>query len=256
MSFKLDDALEADDVEELKKIYGIELDKSQSGSLSMSFLFLPKSFYKGKLDIHKILDNGNTLLHYAISLGATKCSKYLIDIGSDLSIKNKDGLIPLQVAVVCGNVDLLNYLIEKRHINNLDDEINIQLAFSLSEANYIESKPEMLVPVLAEMGVDFDVLNKRGFPLLHDIIIKGNPVTLGILLDYVKNPNIIYLGGRTALDIVHIELDTMVGTSNENKNVVNDLREKERVLKAKGVKNGSMSTKDYKYTSFVFYGES
>ena len=60
-----------------------------------------------------ILPNGETSLHAACLFGHLPIVKQLIVAGSDIMIKNQDGLTPLQVAKQQKYINVVEYLLEK-----------------------------------------------------------------------------------------------------------------------------------------------
>lgn len=70
-----------------------------------------------KKDINAVDRNGNTPLIYAIKNNECRVSKYLIENGANISIKNKYGNTPLHVACHMGNMHLVK-LIFKYSIKN------------------------------------------------------------------------------------------------------------------------------------------
>ena len=54
-----------------------------------------------------------TPLHYAAEFGHIKVTKFLIEKGANIEVKNEDGNTPLHEAVDGGHFEVVKYLIEK-----------------------------------------------------------------------------------------------------------------------------------------------
>ena len=63
-------------------------------------------------DVNKICDNmGNNCLHYSCWGGHTDCVKYLVEFHNmDASIRNKEGMLPVQYACAGNHVEIITYL--------------------------------------------------------------------------------------------------------------------------------------------------
>lgn len=56
---------------------------------------------------------GCTALHYACREGHLNIVKHLIDAGADPDIRENYGFTPTHESVVCNNLEILTYLVEK-----------------------------------------------------------------------------------------------------------------------------------------------
>ena len=114
--------VEPDNAEELKMLKSVKDDNLED---------LIKYYENvGTETINEPLKNGypgNTILHECISLGAEKCIDFILNIGVELNLKNKDGNTPIHLAVLKENEYLTYRLIklgarlDKR--NNLGDSV-------------------------------------------------------------------------------------------------------------------------------------
>ena len=55
-------------------------------------------------------ENGNTPLHFACERGTSNTVKCLIEKGADVNSKNKRGQTPLDLARICENFEVIEYL--------------------------------------------------------------------------------------------------------------------------------------------------
>ena len=147
---------------------------------------------------------GYTALHFAALSGRENAVKYLVQLGADVTIKNKDNQTPLLIALImapynptkskvghrlcyttkdglftsCETTpydEIVRYLIwsQKSSISNCDDES----AFFLNTV--IEKRMPLSLYALLKIGVDTSckLENELGSPFIHHIRVRGREVS-------------------------------------------------------------------------------
>jgi len=160
-------------------------------------------------DINELDETGNHLLHLSASRkyrsGGTRFHELLIERGADINLVNKAGLSPLDIAILNGNTEVTELLIEKgaqsyslhaaihqgdvervkqllkdgADINKLDmREWQTPLMYAVSAEN-----PEM-VRFLISNGADVNHINPRGSTPLTQTAFLGDIEMVKLLLEH------------------------------------------------------------------------
>jgi len=69
-----------------------------------------EQYLRAGADVNLKLQNGDTPLHKAVSMGNKKMAKLLIQFNANITEKNDLGFTPVQTAEDCGNPNLTKYL--------------------------------------------------------------------------------------------------------------------------------------------------
>lgn len=146
---------------------------------------------------------GNTILHQVIILMNIKGRKsdwisYLIDFGLDFKLPNNLGQLPLHLACLQIDIELLKVLLPKK-IKNL---INIQDKQGNTPLHYaIQGHSMVGLKLLMEQKADFRLTNNKLYTLLHAAAYEGFDEALSYLKEKGVDLEAKDLHGCTALHI-------------------------------------------------------
>ena len=184
-----------------------------------------------KVNINKIDENGNTLLHKAIMNNKFRASQWLIKNGINVRIENNNGLTPQRLAVEKGNLPLIDALIQHSHtdINQLDDngrsllqdavlmghiDVAKQLIQNSIDVNNVDKKNRnvsfdaldygdnnIINEVLLNTEVDLNLTDIYGNTILHNKEVLNNDDLAVKLLKKGADPTIINKDGNNFLTI-------------------------------------------------------
>lgn len=116
-------------------------------------------------------------LNIASHLGDINLVHYLIEKGEDLNTKDNAGYTPLHSAVVSGNLDIVNVLLnhtQKLEEQNILGDTPLLLATkcyltSINQDNEYTQKRMEIIQVLLEKGADINAQNKSNRTILDNI---------------------------------------------------------------------------------------
>lgn len=172
------EACKANDIERIKKLI--------NGTL----------FSKG-VDIHRIDDEGNTILHYA-AYQKNEVLKHLVEMGVEVNKKNKRGKTPLHNAVMGGNRDnVLTLMYYRSDVNTKDEDGNTALHLAKNNAE--------IVKILIENGAEANSKNNEGNTPLHVAAANNTYDIVNILIDNGANINLKNKNHFTPLDVAEEE---------------------------------------------------
>ena len=151
-----------------------------------------------KVNLNEVNQNGNTLLHVCLKNNKYKASSWLIEHGVSLSIKNKNRISTMRIAVEKGNIPV------------------------------IES-------ILKYANIDINQVDENGRSLLQDAVILGNNEVAQLLIDNAIDVNITDNNNRNVVfdaiaygdakmidDIITIENINLNNVDTDGKTVLND----------------------------------
>ncbi len=125
--------------------------------------------------------NGETLLHFAASLGNISVVKYLIEErGVEINAKDNLGLIPAHHAVKhypsdeTKSLEVINYLMKKDIVKTIYDEIYQIIEDLLYSDHHVDHFDDELKKVLAEVDIRKDIKNRIKEDWIVDIVEKEN----------------------------------------------------------------------------------
>ena len=107
-----------------------------------------------------------TPLHYAAEFGHIKVTKFLIEKGANIEVKNEDGNTPLHEAVDGGHFEVVKYLIEKGA--QLDAKNNTN--DTPCDMVLIHDRPGLL-KCFVENGIQFQIDNCNFFDDDHPTLL-------------------------------------------------------------------------------------
>lgn len=153
---------------------------------------------------------GSSPLHEAAYRGCADVTKFLIDKGAEVKVKNNAGLTPLHYAAMNyfsrhANLDIAVMLIEKgADVNAKDSSGNTPLHTPALNCNY------EMVRLLIEKGADVNAKNDEGETALHVTSGNGSFECVNLLYDNGADVTAKTKEGKTAGDLArkngHTEL--------------------------------------------------
>ena len=148
--------------------------------------------------INRQYDEGKTLLHYASFIGDFDNATFLIDRGADLTIKDKDGLMPINIAFKNKKFAIANYLLmnlDKSVKDNIKiEDVKISLVYAVENC-WLAIADMLIDKTTKDINSQDDVGNT---PLHYAIFFKAI-LFVDKLLKKGANPNIKNNAGNTPL---------------------------------------------------------
>jgi len=151
-----------------------------------------------KVNLNEVNQNGNTLLHICLKNNKYKAASWLIEHGVSLSIKNKNRISTMRIAVEKGNVPVIK-------------------------------------SILKYANMDINQVDENGRSLLQDAVILGNKEVAQLLIDNAIDVNITDNNNRNVIfdaiaygdakmidDIITIENIDLNNIDTDGKTVLND----------------------------------
>jgi ankyrin repeat protein len=122
--------------------------------------------------IYKIGDYQGTLLHYSIKQKKPKISEMLIRVfGIDVNILDKNGFLPVHLAVSLGDTEVVQIIMNNGsdvNLNQKDGYGNAPIHIAV-KLNNIE-----LVEVLLSYGADINCKRSNGSTIIHELVRLNN----------------------------------------------------------------------------------
>ena len=172
------------------------------------------------IDLDEKNQNGNTLLHLCLKNNKYKAANWLIKQGVSLSIKNKNHISPIRIAVEKGDISVIKTIIEyaDEDINQVDENgrsllqdavilgnqevaqelINNSIDVNIKDNNnrnvvfdavaYGDDK--MIDQILSVDGIDLNVIDSTGNTILHDKKVREDDKLAEKLLEKGADPTI------------------------------------------------------------------
>ncbi len=134
-------------------------------------------------------EEGNTLIHYAVSKKHHAAIKVLVDAGVDVNAKNDDGFTALQDSLIYHeNKDVFNALIETGadiNVNWFGEGGNTLIHYA------VWKKHHTAIKVLVDAGVDINAKNDNGFTALqHSLAYHENKDVFNALIETGADVNV------------------------------------------------------------------
>ena len=149
---------------------------------------------KNKGILNNMDSNGDYMLNVAVIEGNIEIVEYLVSQGADINIKDGSGETPLQIAIHEGKLELINFFLSKKADVNMKDFFN---ETSLHEA---VNKGEIeIVKLIVAHGADLNAKNNlKETPLFY--AVKNNYSDIAkYLISKGSEVNTKDLGGRSPL---------------------------------------------------------
>lgn len=150
------------------------------------------------VDINKLDNDQNTMLHYAAENGNQEMVALLCERGANVNIKNKSGKTPLHLTIQPKNSQLVEYLVTRGadvNCKDIEDEtplIDIARNFQGKEAN-------QLMQFLLNHGADIYATDRTGMPALLWAVRNGDHSNIKFLLSKGADAYTVDHDGDTAL---------------------------------------------------------
>jgi ankyrin repeat protein len=136
--------------------------------------------------------------------------RHLLDAGTDVNLKDKDGVTPLHVASVYGHLDLVTELIQRgADLNAKTTRFNWDKYSKINKGSTplrlaIEYRKHDVVRELIKYGTDTSVRYEMGWTCLHLASCWNEVEMVEILINYC-DPSIKDTDGKTALECTNNE---------------------------------------------------
>ena len=144
---------------------------------------------------------GMTAAMIAADLGLDSCLRFLVESGTDLTLREDSGDNTLMIAASSGRVDSVKYLIEDGKMSSLN-QVNYQgqTALMMAASNK-SSEHTSCLKCLVEAGADVNVQNNRGYTALMCPSQSGDVEKVKLLTERmsVSTLNQVNDHGKTAL---------------------------------------------------------
>lgn len=153
---------------------------------------------KYKVNLNAVDRYGYTPLDVSIVRGNRNIAKYFIDNGVDIEKPTPKGFTSLLTAIAGSQLDILKYMIEKKH-PDLNKRTGSNKLFPLKIAT-LNSKLDVLEELLNH-DVDINQKDNQGNTALHYAVFTKNYEKMKLLVQKGANPKIKNEEGITPLDL-------------------------------------------------------
>ncbi|WP_252320951.1 ankyrin repeat domain-containing protein, partial [Spiroplasma endosymbiont of Lariophagus distinguendus] len=166
--------------------------KEKENKIFLKNVINPKKIKQGfnkKIDLSELFnkeyfDNKNWFgfpLHYAVYNGYFEITKWLLENGADINIKDENGCTPLQIAIASpnNNVNFIKFLLENGADINIKDENDNNL-LDIAIKN---DKIEVVKLLLIQPNIDIDIKNYYIQQLLFYSANNGHLNSFNALLE-------------------------------------------------------------------------
>lgn len=212
----LKSAIVLNDLELVKSLIDIGADVNKEDKLD-PYSPLMRAFEHSNLDIIKEIINsgGDTkyknnvsegLLHvFCMSSRKELLNEMIwseVNFRMELDSKTKQGMTPLMVACIYGNIDMVNYLLEaKASINEKDTKGNTALIWTVTNPLDITEEERLdIVRILLENNCDFKIVDNKKISALEWSISKGYfKIAKEIMEAYNDGENIVFERSKTPI---------------------------------------------------------
>jgi len=130
------------------------------------------------IDINFIDEKGDSFLHYTINKGLTTCSKFLIEQGIDLNVKDKNNCTAIYLSIVKSNKNVVESILST-------NKININQLYSnrtLLQDAILQGSRE-IVNMLLKTNIDKNHIDNQGRSIIFDAIANGNEKLIDTILE-------------------------------------------------------------------------
>jgi len=128
------------------------------------------------ININQTDAQGNTLLHTSSQYKNYEAAKFLLKMGIDRNLRNKNGNTALAVAINEDNLDISRLLLEKSHVN---DRFEADATAAILAAR---SGNDEIIRQLSKMGADLSLKDKSGLNALDYAEKRNHPSTKTLLV--------------------------------------------------------------------------
>jgi uncharacterized protein len=204
-------------------------------------------------DINQVNNQGNTPLHIAADIGNLKIIESLIDKGASFEQLNNDGHTPLHIAAKRANIQALQYLLDiGANINARDDEGNTPLHLA-ARAGYQDC-----VEILVGYGADINSTNRHGDAPIDFTVRQEHFTVLKYLIQNgtniwlkLKPEEVIHQGIKQLLFSAQIA-DSIYAVPNQEIFVIKDIDEDLFIARLKfNLLNYGLNMKSAKFLKYM-----
>jgi ankyrin repeat domain-containing protein 50 len=148
---------------------------------------------RGQVNVNEQNKTGQTLLHYAATLGYEDVVKNLLNKKADVNIPDQDGNIAINLSIFKGNSNITKLLAENSNLNHSNKNGWFPLHFA-SKQSYA------LTRLLLQKGAKPDVQEKNGHTPLMIAAVNENVFIVRLLHIYGANQSTKDNKGKMAID--------------------------------------------------------
>jgi ankyrin repeat protein len=144
-----------------------------------------------------------SLLHHSASSGNIELTRYLIEQGLDVNLKDSSGKTPLHYAVISGNTEVVRLLLEsnaKIDVNAKDRDCRS----ALHHAVRLKSDDVMsdIINLLLSANIKPELFNNSGYCALHEAVLNQNVKAIELLANNPENAKIVDKRGLNSLHLI------------------------------------------------------
>lgn len=155
-----------------------------------------KQLVQSGTQINKRKKDGFTALMLAISRGDKKITEYLIKQGADVNLRNEIGQTALMIAALGGQEDIVEWLAKAgADVNAVDNDKRNAIAWAASRGDF-----PGIISMLAVFGTNYNAPDVHGLTPLMRAALLGYANSVATLLT-VGADDTIKFQGKTAYDM-------------------------------------------------------
>ncbi len=150
-------------------------------------------------DVNEVFQQGVPLLHLACMEGKLEIAEMLVSKGADVELKDIMGNTPAKAAILRGNPNLLEFLINKGiSINTVDDDGKNLLLYLLK---YGQKNQNKLSEILINNGIKLNIADKSGkTALVYAIENRSEDVALNLINNGAE---LNWFDEKTGMNLLH-----------------------------------------------------
>ncbi|KAM4875402.1 ankyrin repeat and death domain-containing protein 1B isoform 1-T1 [Thomomys bottae] len=197
-------------------------ERSFQNAAKSNNLDLMEKLFEKKVNINAVNVHGLTVIHLAAWSGSFEIMLMLVKAGADQRAKNQDGMNALHFAALNNNVNIVEYLIQDLHLQdlNLPDERGRKPFLLAAEKGHVE-----MIEKLTFLNLQTSEKDKEGNTALHLAAMHGHSPAVKVLLTQWQEVNETNENGETpfflAVEGGHEECSKVLLAAGSDANVPN-----------------------------------
>ncbi len=180
----------------------------------LNYPYLRRKFLESENNKKIRSNDGNSLMHHAITIGNYELINFLIDNNCNITVPNKAGIAPIHQAITKGDINVIELLLNDSTVNQPDSQNLTPIHYFLANNDpnfFVEPKPPIYITEpeanntqQSSFLFDFDDIEKLSEKPERKQTIKSQEI-YGLLINNNADVKLVARGGITSL---HFAVET------------------------------------------------